>query len=253
VVWAYTTVMVLMIAPVALWNGLPETGGRFWGLMPLTAVLAALSSFLYFRAVRASDLSITVPMLAFTPLFMCLTSPFITGEFPDAAGLAGIACIVFGSYLLHLSQRSQGLFAPWLALVREPGPRWMLLTAFLWGVTASLDKVGIFLVPTSFWVFSVLGLASLLQLGMCLALEDQRPWRAFRQPAVFALAGLEVASLAFQMAALRMTLAAYVISIKRLSVVFAVILAGTVLREAKLSERLLGAAVMAAGVALILL
>lgn len=266
VVLGYSLVMVLLLAPLALFgpvrpDGVGAVGARewlaawlgLWPLLPIMAALAAVSFYGYFHALtRTSDLSLTVPMLAFSPLFMLLSSPLILGEFPAPLGLAGMCLVVAGSWVLQFSQRRRGLFAPFTALLADPGPRWMLFVAVLWSVGANLDKLGLRRASSPFWLFSVLSLICVLLLPYCLWKDRSGLRRVVRRPMMAILGGLETVSLLLQMAALRLELAPYVISVKRLSVFFGVLLGAWLFKERGLGERLAGALVMLAGVTLIL-
>ena len=96
----------------------------------------------YMKAIKASDLSITVPMLTFSPLFLLITSPLTLGEFPNLFGLFGILFIVAGSYMLNIKQRKEGWLVPFKALLSQNGPKFMLIVAFLWSISANFDKIG---------------------------------------------------------------------------------------------------------------
>src|SRR5690606_246972 len=106
-------------------------------LIQLTVIL------LYFKAIKRSELSVTVPLITLTPLFMLLTSPIMIGEFLSALGVLGIVLIVVGTYISNLSPETKNFFAPFVSLVRNQGSRYMLIVAFLWSITANIDKIGV--------------------------------------------------------------------------------------------------------------
>lgn len=247
--WSYCLVTSVLLAGLLPGTGFPVTGARFWWLALVSGVFGGLNLVLYITAVRASDLSITLPMLALSPLFMLLTSPVMIGEFPDPAGLGGIMLIVAGSYTLNIRRLSHGVFAPFQALLDNKGARLMLLVSFLWSLFANVDRMGIDVSAPIPWVFSTY-FATTLFLTPLVLWRTVRPLAQIRRhPGKIAAAGLcEAVSLAFQMYALTMTLVPYVIAVKRLSAVFGVLIGAFVFKEQGLSERLFGAALMVAGV-----
>jgi uncharacterized membrane protein len=206
------------------------------------------------RAIKVSDLSITIPLVTFTPLFMLITSPLILGEFPNIYGLAGIVLIVAGSYILNFKESSKGYLAPFKALVREKGPRLMLLVAFIWSITANLDKIGIQNSSVFFWPVAVNTFIAIGFIPVVLIRSKGKTRQITTNLKTLVPIGLfHGLMIVFQMVAVSMTLVAYVISIKRTSAVISVVLGSLVFREAGLRERLTGSIIMIAGVLLITL
>jgi len=252
VVWAYCLTTTLFLCLVVGVEGVPALTPGFWWALLATGPLAACTLYLYVRSLELSDLSLTVPMLATTPLFLLATSPLMLGEFPDPGGLAGIVCIVAGSYLLNISRWRKGPLEPFKALLRQRGPRLMLVVAFLWSISGNIDKIGLRHSSPVFWITCAYGITTLFltpvvwrSAGRGFAQVWTKPWY------LLATGLLEAVTAWCQMYALTMTLVPYVISVKRLSAVIAVLLGGIVLREKKLRERLLGSTLMVAGVFLI--
>lgn len=235
-------------------NGIPEIRPRFLTALLAGAILNVIAITCYMKAIKLSDLSLTVPLIAMTPLFMLVTSPLIIGEFPDRAGIAGIILIVIGSYLLNLKKSKTGLLEPFKSLGREKGSRFMMIVAVVWSFSSNFDKMGISNSSSLFWAFSVLTLIMLILIPIML-LCSERPFMQFRKNIKsLAFAGfLNSLIISCQMTAVAMTLVAYVIAIKRTSVVLAVIGGSLFFKEKGLKERLLGSMLMLAGVVLITL
>ena len=141
VAWALRLFALPFLLPLLLFTKEIVLGSRFWIALLAGGTLNLITTVLYMKALKASDLSVTVPMVTFTPLFLLLTSPIIVGEFPPLVGILGILLIVFGSYLLHLKEKQKGILAPFKAIITEKGPRLMLVVAFVFSITANIDKV----------------------------------------------------------------------------------------------------------------
>ncbi|MHC1791544.1 EamA family transporter [Solidesulfovibrio sp.] len=231
--------------------GSPEAvlTAAFWPLLVLAGALGGVTFWLYGLALRRGDLSLTLPMLAFTPLFLLITSPLTLGEFPQPGGVAGIALVVAGAYVLNLRERRNGLLGPVKALVTNPGSRIMLLVAIVWSIGANLDKLGLQASSPALWAASVYT-ASALALVPFAARRLRQSLRELPGfPYAIVAAGLlESVGLFCQMHALPLTQVSYVIAVKRLSIIFGVLLGAMVFREPDLAHRLPGAAVMVAGV-----
>ena len=222
----------------------------FWTCLAVGGVLGGVTYWLYGLALKAGDLSLTLPMLAFTPLFLLVTSPLTLGEFPEPGGLCGIALVVAGAYVLNLRERKGGVLGPIKALWTRRGPRLMLAVAAIWSIGANLDKLGLRASSPLFWGAAVYTATFLALLGPRLVKKARAGRRLPGLPPwPVAVAGLlEAIGIVCQMHALPLTQVSYVIAVKRLSIVFGVLLGALVLREPDLAHRLPGALLMVAGV-----
>jgi len=250
--WAYNAFGLPLSGAYLWWSGVPQIGEGFFLALAAGVGLNLIAVPLYMRAIKASDLSLTLPMLTFTPLFMLGTSPVMLGEFPGFWGGLGMFLIIAGAYAMHVGRGGRGLLAPFRALRDEPGPRIMLFVALLWSVAANLDKIGLVNSSPAFWLFSSFCVTSLGLLPMVL-LKSHQPLAKLRRnfPGLLLIGLTGTLALILQMWALTMTLAVYVISIKRISVVFGVLFGHFVFQEQGLARRLVCAVLMVAGVALI--
>ena len=108
--------------------------------------LEVLAMLLYMRALRLCHLSLCVPFLAFTPVFLIFTGWLVLGERLNRWGVAGTLMIALGCYVLGLGADGRGktgVLAPLKALAKEPGARLMLMVAAIYSLTAALYKSAI--------------------------------------------------------------------------------------------------------------
>ncbi len=229
------------------------------GFLPAVAATVAINvvaTILSYRALAVSDLSLCLPMLAFTPVFLLLTSFLILGETPSCFGLLGILLIAAGSYLL--AAKGPGLLAPLRTLSRDAGVRMMLIVAFLYSISVNYDKVVVESSDPVFGSAVVLGLlgavflagAGLSAWGAPLLRGEVRRSHLLLLPAIGLILVVEAVSINL---AYTLSIVPYVISIKRLSIFFAVLFGGYLLREGSIRARAAGSLVMVAGTALIAL
>lgn len=252
VVWAYCLTTTIFLSLPVLREGVPPIQPGFWPAILVTGPLAAVTFMFYVKSLEATDLSLAAPMLTATPLFLLLTSPVMLGEFPDSMGLVGIVCIAAGSYAMNLGSARRGLFEPFKALARDKGVRYMLLVAFLWSVSANIDKIGLRHSSPMFWIMCAFGSTALCMTPIVWMRSRRGFAQVLAKPFDLAATGfLEAITCVCQMYALTVAIVPYVISVKRTSAVFAVLLGWLVLREGRMRERLAGAAIMVLGVFLI--
>jgi len=252
VTWAMMVLGVPLTAAVLLWQGLPELKEGFFIASGISILLNTVAVTLQVKALRLSPLSLTMPFLAFTPLFMLVTSSFILKEFPTAQGFAGIILIVAGAYSINLDHvKEGGLLAPIKAVASEPGSRLMLAVAAIWSVAAAYDKVATVASSPAFYttyfgvVYGVIYLPFLVT-GLR---RSETPSR--QVPGLFLLGALSASMILAQMTAIEMTVASYVIAIKRSGMVLSVVLGYLFFKERHLRNRFAGAALMTLGVVLL--
>lgn len=252
--WVLMTFSLPLLFAAVCISGIPKIGPQYLYALFIHGTLNTLAIILYMRAIKSSDLSITVPMVAFTPLFLLITSPILVGEFPSAAGLLGVILIVAGSYLLHLRQISRGFFMPFKALFEQPGPRYMMLVAFIWSITANFDKIGVCNSSPFFWSFSLAAFMSLLMLPVALY-HTPRFFYILKKniPCLLPIGLFQGCAMIFHMLALQLTLVAYVVAIKRTSTAISVGWGALFFKEKNIREKLLGVLIMLSGVTLIAL
>jgi len=254
VAWGMYIFSLPLLGAALFFVPVPEIGKQFWLALLAGSLLNTLANILYMKAIKLSDLSLTVPLVTFTPLFMLLTSPLIVGEFPSLWGIVGIVLIVGGSYSLNLKARSQGFLAPFRALLREKGARLMLLVAFIWSLSSNFDKMGILNSSALYWAFFV-NLGITLGITPIMLIKEQKLAQQLRHnTGKLTLVGLfNGATIMFQMIAVSLTLVAYVIAIKRSSAVISVVFGKIFFGEKGLKQRLIGAFIMLLGVVAIML
>ena len=252
--WSLRFFALPFLVPLLFFIEIPSLGNKFWLALLIGGSLNVITTILYMKAIKHSDLSITVPMVTFTPLFLLLTSPLIVGEFPSFFGLIGVLLIVAGSYTLNIKQRHEGYLAPFKALLKEKGPKLMLLVAFIWSITSNIDKIGVQNSSAIFWVIATDIFIALIMFPIMIYKSRTNMHHIRTSYKVLLPIGLfsAIASI-FQVIAISLTLVAYVISIKRTSAIMSVLFGHLIFKEEGVKERLLGAVIMVIGVLFIVL
>lgn len=252
--WSLIFFALPFLLPLLLFIEIPSLGNKFWLALLVSCSLNVIATIFYMKAIKHSDLSITVPMVTFTPLFLLFTSPLIVGEFPTFLGLIGVLLIVLGSYTLNIKQRHEGYLVPFRALLKEKGPKLMLLVAFIWSITSNFDKIGVQNSSPIFWAISVNIFMILVMLPIMLY-KSKGSFQNIRTnyKTLFPIGLFSALALIFQMTAISLTLVAYVISIKRASALMSVLFGHLIFKEKDIRERLVGAVIMIIGVLFITL
>ena len=239
--------LALLFTPVPLLDRV-----FFWCYI-VSLPLNIIAFLIYMNAIRVSPLSLTLPYLAFTPAFMIATGDLLLGELPDFWGTVGIGVTCIGGYVLNINPLDRRILTPLRAFAAEPGARQMLFVAFLFSFAAVLGKKGMLHSSPLFFTFSFFsGFSLLLVIGLCRT--GKVYFRSLTQhPGKGAMAGLLFfAHGVLHAFAIVMAKAAYMMAIKRLSVLFGVLYGGVWFREERIGIRLAGAALMVSGAVVIL-
>ncbi|MEY4667798.1 MAG: hypothetical protein RL518_497 [Pseudomonadota bacterium] len=252
--WSYALCALPFFLPVLL-SELPDHFPPFlWLLLGFVTCCHVIGGLMLVKALQLSDLSLCMPMMAFTPVFLLVVAPLLAGDAPSRAGVVGATLVTLGSYVLNVDKVRVGIMAPFRALLRDNGPRIMLGLSLLWTITACVDRVVVQIVDRAFW-----GSAQLC--GIALAMFPvvvrqgglSRPLPRGSYLWLLSIGGCNALSLGAYLFALHAAPVHHVVCLKRVSILFSVILGRMLFRERFLSERLPGALMMLAGVVVITL
>ncbi len=252
IAFAFRFACLVFLLPWLVFTSIPEFGKDFWFALVVVGLTNALTTVLYIKALEVSDLSLAIPMLNFTPVFLLFTTPLIAHEIPSFFGLLGVIFVVIGSYILNIKQGKLGLLNPLKALVENKGVKLMLLVAFIWGISSAYDKIGIQNSSPIFWGI-ITSLFLTLALFPVMLFKSKNIVTQIKEnfkPIIFS--GLAMSFLVvFQMIAMSMALVVYVIAIKRTSALISTFFGWLFFKEKNIKDRLIGAAIMFIGVLLI--
>lgn len=253
VVWVQFAFALPFLA-VLLYLNYPEaiSPNVYW-IAIINGLLLILSTFLLLKAIHISKLSVSLPLISLTPLFLLIISYFLLGEVPTKFGMAGVGLIVVGAYILNLKAR-HGLLMPFKSLLTVKGSFYVIIVAFIWSITASMFKMGINGSNAIYFTALVCFFASIMMIPLLA--------RNFRlnindiKSSFTALLCLGTAS-AFMFAASSYAMAhaivPYVISLKRSSLIFSIFIGYFYFNERNIRNSLIGTLIMLAGGVLITL
>ncbi len=222
------------------------------------ACLADVSAIVFLsRGLRYSDMSRSVPLLSFTPVFLLLTGFIILGEVPSFLGVLGVLIVVSGSYLLNIENNQHSVLQPFRLILRDRGARYMLGAAAWFSLTAPFFKQAILRTSPLFTLAVTLPFSTMLLAVHHLVrrkrhirelLPGQENWK------LLLLLGGSVFGVALSInLAINEGLVSYAISIKRLSILINILFGFLLFGEKRLMQNLSAGMVMIAGAILILL
>jgi drug/metabolite transporter (DMT)-like permease len=238
---------------VFFWEPIPPLG---LALMVASSLFEASYFISIAKAYRGSDLSIVYPLARGTaPALLLIWSAAILREPLQPGGAAGIMLIAAGLYLVNLPRL--GAWGEPLRALRNSGPRWAVLAGLSTSIYTAIDKVGIGYVSpllytylavciTTLWVTPV----TLREVGWSGARRELRSSRLGTVLAgFFTLAAYAIVLVTMQMG----TPASYAGAVREVSVVLGAAYGVLVLKEGGTKMRIVGAALVAGGVAMVAL
>ena len=265
----------ILLLAISAARGFPVIGPAYYSAVVISGILNIIGLCLIFRAMESSDLSLSMPMLSFTPVFLVGTSYLLLHEVPSAAGVAGICIIVSGSYFLNISAGHEHFLDPVKSMIRNPGSWYMLIVAFLFAASINYDKIAmlnsdpvfgmaftLLIISSAFAVIVVISQKSAARSPPVPAERDTAR-SGYHPDPVFSLRpylvptfligifiSAECVSINY---AYTLQIAPYVIAIKRLSIIFMVLYGTLVCAENEIRTRLLGSVMMVGGAVILLL
>jgi uncharacterized membrane protein len=241
----------------------------------INALLEGTAILLNYRALQVSPLSLCVPFMALTPVFLLPIGKFFLHEQISSGMVVGVFLVVVGSLVINRQLVSQGWLEPAKAMLREKGSRYMLIVAFLLACTSALDKwfvtsggeveigvrvlrsftlsigksvmLGLFFGALAWWHLHRESARAKLGVVSSSKYPWTQAWREVPQWIVLA-AMFEGVVLILQLVAVQLAVAAIVISIKRSGILLACLLGWFMFKERGLTDRVIGSCVMIAGV-----
>jgi len=221
------------------------------GLVALTAALAALAGVLILISLKKGDLSLIAPIQTLTPLFVLIIAIFFLKQSPGPVGLIGILLVVIGGIFLDKNPH-ESVVSVLKRIVSYQPALIAVAAAVLFAIASILDQIGLESAGIGIWILYVYFFIFLF-LTPVVVLSRRKTLPALKNhlPLLVFVTGFHVLAIFLQFSALTLKSASYVMSIKRLSSVFAVLLASIFLKEKRAVSRIPGAVIMVAGAILI--
>ncbi len=243
----------LFLLPLVFFFPPPPPDPFFWLLVGILLPFEFLAMWLYMLAIRDWPLHLTMPYLAFTPVFNVLTGLVVLGERVSLSGFAGILLVVAGAWFLNVDPaRPRPLLSPFAAVFRVRGSRLMLAVALIYSLTSVLGKQAMqYTSPAGFgpMYMVLLGTVSLV---WALGSRRQRLGIiARRRLGLLLVGGCMAVMIVTHFIAIAHVQVAYFIALKRTSLMFGILYGAWLFGERNLRHHLSAGVLMAAGVALI--
>lgn len=245
------SVACIVVAVKINWAALPQP---FWMYSALVGLFGALGNGLLVKALQKGDLSVLGPINAYKPVVSIIFAIFLLQELPGLPGLVGVALIIAGSYFVLDTAEEKFSFRLLLNGAIQLRIGAMVLTA----IEAVFIKVVIQ------YSDSITAFINWCWFGALFSLPLLFTYKHNSAPKHFNLNLTNLSKLALVVVCIgamqfttNYTLAhmdvGYALALFQLSAIVSVLLGYRIFREQDLRKKLVGAAIMVVGSAVILL
>ena len=227
-----------------------------WGIMTASAAVEAVYHLAIARAYRLGDLSVVYPLARGTaPLLLFAGAAVALGERPTAEAVAGVGLIAAGMCLVNLTRF--GALRQTIRGLRGPATVWALTAGVCIAGYTLLDKVAVRSADALVYTYLAMTLTAVWLTPPTLAAVGWSGLKAEWKVSALRSAAAGAASMTAYAAVLWVMRsgapASYVGATREVSIVFAAVAGVLVLKERGSATRLIGSALVTAGVSAIAL
>lgn len=105
-------------------------------------IISILSAILFLKSLEISQLSLTIPLLSFTPFFSAIISSILLDEDLLKFQYFGIFIIIIGTMILYSkSLNFFDILYSFRIIIKNTGAKYMILVSFFWSLAPIIDKI----------------------------------------------------------------------------------------------------------------
>ena len=239
-------------------------------LVLLLKTLLNAAAFLFVMySIKNLEISEALPLLALTPGFVAILGAILINDYLTVLEWSGIFLMLTGTVILesqkhvNRSEKPGGLLRDYLkifsSLFRFSKYTYVIIALVLFTITSLLDRIlltDLKLSPYTFMAFQQLFFAVIFTIVVLIRQKGViRPVLAIPKEMVYLLIIVSVSTVIYrftQLEATKLAPVALVLSVKRLSVLMAVVFGGKLFREHELVRRVIAVIIILAGAAVLL-
>jgi len=243
--WRFFALIILF--PIIFFVELKFISLPMLWVLVLSSICNATGAITTLKAVKYWDLSVVGPLSSLTIPLLILSAFIILWELPNSYWFIWIMLVFIGTYFLQIAKSKWWFLWPIRALFEDVWAKYMLATSVLWSVTTPLDKLGVMEYGVFLWMFYTNIIMTLVTCIYALkyhknSFSDITQLTNIKKISILTM--LAWGALVIQMFAIKLTLAVYVIAIKRASWIFSVLLWALFFKEKNIFSKLIAASIM---------
>jgi uncharacterized membrane protein len=211
----------------------------------------------YNYSIKLGELSRVIPFTKLNPVFTALIAALLLGESMTPLKVSGILLVTVGSYVI-LGERNTGWKQPFKSFIRERAPKIGALSALIFSLAAVMDRYATQTVAPEIYTFMIFlfmtsGLTVYISTSKREVIPDIIP-NLKNHRYKYAVTGIATAAATYLIFyAFSQAPASRVIPVLQIQVLISVIAGVMLFGEDNLKQKLVGSAILIAGVVLVAL
>jgi uncharacterized membrane protein len=207
------------------------------------------------KALDKGDLSLVYPIMRSSPVLVLIFSIFILREEVSAMGVMGIFLVAFGVYTISMEKLALSeMFRPFQAIVRDRAIQFAFLTLISVACYSLVDKVAVGRMHPVFFAYLYPWISLGLFTGYIKRVKPigvlKKEWAMQKGP-ILACGVLSIFGYFLILVAFTIERMSYIVGLRQLSIVFAVLLGGHLLQEKNKMIRIISSIIIFTGAYLI--
>jgi uncharacterized membrane protein len=249
-VWCYAVLSLILFTPVFIYFLKGRTISLIALLIGLTAgFIHFLDWFFLSKAYEEGDLSQVYPIMRSAPALVLIFSIVILREQASLTGILGIVSVVIGVYLINKKSK-EGFFA----IFKKKPALWAFANMFAVASYSIVDKLGVNHAHPMLYLYLIVLFSLIYFTPYILKSKNlnliKEEWNLNKWN-IISSGFFEIAGYALILFAFTLEKVSYVVGLRQLSIVFAVIIGGQILKEKDKLRRTSAAFIIVVGAVLI--
>lgn len=256
-VWWYEVFGLIFFTPLFLFTLLHEGTNTH-----ISIVFIFLSGFVHFiywyflsKALEKGDLSLIYPIMRSSPALVLIFSITILGENVSVLGVTGILLVAIGVYTINMESLALSeLLRPFRAMTRDRAIQFAFLTLFSVACYTLVDKIAVSQMHPVIFAYVYPWISLSLFSGYIFKAKSsdilKKEW-ALHKGSILVCGVLSIFGYFLILQAFTMERMSYVVGLRQLSIVFAVLLGGHLLKEKNKKIRIASSIIIFLGAYLI--
>lgn len=223
------------------------------------AILSAIAFLCVMLAIKNLEISEALPLLALSPGLVAILGVLLIGDALVINEWIGLLLMLIGTYILELRKGDQNVLAPFKSLLRFQKYKYVFFALVLFSITSLIDRVllkDFKLPPYTFMAYQQLFFAVIFSAMIIFREKKIREvFKPLNRNILFLILLISIFTVVYrytQIEATKIAAVALVLSVKRLSVLMAIIIGGRLFKESNVLKRVIATTIILGGLIILL-
>lgn len=223
------------------------------------AILSAIAFLCVMLAIKNLEISEALPLLALSPGLVAILGVLLIGDALVINEWIGLLLMLIGTYILELRKGDQNVLAPFKSLLRFQKYKYVFFALVLFSITSLIDRVLLKdykLPPYTFMAYQQLFFAVIFSAMIIFRKKKIREvFKPLNRNILFLILLISIFTIVYrytQIEATKIAAVALVLSVKRLSVLMAIIIGGRLFKESNVLKRVIATTIILGGLIILL-